>query len=180
MRPIHYVLKPTMLHRIPMDILDRRWKSASSRIWCSQKRRCHTPRSPRFCRLVEIRSPFSIEREKIALMRPPSYRKVGIIWRQSPYAMQMVRQNHYSVNSKRMSGFNRLKSVTQTIDVFHQKLISFSFSQKPCSSWHVNAAVISHCSSSKARNYLRELCGSYLTASYSPKNHGSLKTCCSF
>ena len=63
--------------------------------------------------------------------------------------MQMVRQNHHRINFKRMSGFNRLKSATQTIDIFHQKPTSFSFSQvygeKPCSSWHINTTVISHC-----------------------------------
>ena len=36
---------------------------------CSQKRRCHRPRSPRLARLRETRSPLSIAREKCPLIR---------------------------------------------------------------------------------------------------------------
>lgn len=69
MSPIGDSPHPSVLHRIPMEVIDMRLKSSSSGIRCSQNRRCHRPRSPLLRRLCEMRSPASMARENCPLIK---------------------------------------------------------------------------------------------------------------
>ena len=75
MRPIGNLLYPAVLYRVPMDIVSMAPEVVFIPNEMFPETSLPNPRSPRFRRLSESRSPFSMEREKFPLIKPQRVEK---------------------------------------------------------------------------------------------------------
>jgi hypothetical protein len=55
------------------------------------------------------------------LDQPPSHREIGIAWRQLPYGMQVIRQNHERIDRERVTSAGCRDRVSQNVDLLDQQ-----------------------------------------------------------
>src|SRR5262245_40491615 len=87
-----------------MQVITMIPESASSRIVCSQSRRCQTPSSPRFHRDTETDGSHHLSNRirHRGFDKSPPCRIIRIRFRQSPETVEMIRKQHPGFDNKRM------------------------------------------------------------------------------
>ena len=118
--PILWPYNQPMLHRVVPTIPDMRCHIAVVPYMMFPKPPLPNPALlPRD--MARPHSPFRQAARKSRLDEPPPRRKIPVLPRQSPDTMQMVRQNHPSINVKRPLRFGHRNRLAQPVHMLYKQ-----------------------------------------------------------
>lgn len=144
-RPLLNASHEAMLQRIDVAIFDV--TRMSSRIRCSQNRRCQMPRSPRSSRTAAPPFVFRKRLDKVRLDQAPTRREVRISRRQSDHCMQVIGQHNDGIDLEGIFCPRPGNCIPQRLDVIDQQRLT-PFHQvdrkEPASAGNESATIVWH------------------------------------
>jgi hypothetical protein len=161
MRPIAHPRHDAVFHRIDVTILD---VTGIVRIVSNQM----LPKSPLPYASLGPLSANGGETlvlrqslRKSRLGQSPTNREIGVVWRQCPDGMNMIRQDDHSVDFKRVTLLSRARCLAQSVNLVDKKrttALQQGYCEEPASTGNQGATIIWHCASLADCGGLRFAC----------------------